>query len=150
MMRLATIPHMYLPGNSRIVRIYETSVFLATYAHVCTLSDKVACCGHLTCLRSTFPRGFRYCPIGMVFSIADSRGQDHNGQRLNNIASHCFAALFVTPGMRVASIDGGREGLQNPQVSLRFLGLASDKCQRQAEQRPAAIRSGCACLGGVT
>src|SRR5437764_9244786 len=38
--------------------------------------------GHLACLRSTFPRGFRYCPIGMVFSIADSRGQDHNGQRL--------------------------------------------------------------------
>src|SRR2546425_9924205 len=82
----------------------------------------------------------------MCSSVADGGGQERNGQRFNDILSHCLATLLITPCMRVAPVGGRGDRRQNLGIGLRLLHLASDQRQCQAEQGSAAIRTRYGCL----
>src|SRR6266516_5928347 len=82
----------------------------------------------------------------MCRSITNRGGQERNGQWFNDILGHGFTSLLIAPFMWVASIHGIGKCFQYLWVSIRLLCFTSDKCQRQAKQGPAAIRSRRRCL----
>src|SRR2546421_9800550 len=123
MMRLATIPQMYLLRVKCVVRTCETSMFYVSsrnVRYVRTLSENAA-----WERIARLGRHYLCCLYVVVLSASTSKGgsQQRNRQWLDDILRDSPGAFLIAPGIGKAPIHGIGERCQDMWIGIRPLRL---------------------------